>query len=89
MYDSNFDLHLQLPYSKGNKEDITTTYTISRRGSALRLADSNLCVYRTLKIIALDKIFTMILSGYRPYTTNRSFCYKTYTSPSFDRTLND
>ena len=35
--DSNFDLHLQLRYSKGNKEDITMTYTISRWGSVLRL----------------------------------------------------
>ena len=35
---------------------------------------------RALKIIALDKIFTMILSGCRPYKTSRSFCYKTYTS---------
>ena len=45
VYDSNFDLHLQLQYSKGNKEDITITYTISRRGSVLRLADSNLSMY--------------------------------------------
>ena len=42
MFDSNFNLHLQLQYSKGNKKDITMTYTISRRGSVLRLADSNL-----------------------------------------------
>ena len=26
VYDSNFDLHSQLQYSKGNKEDITVTY---------------------------------------------------------------
>ena len=45
MYDSNFDLHLQLQYSKGNKEDITMTYTISRRGSVLRLTDSNLSMH--------------------------------------------
>ena len=45
MYDSNFDLHLQLQYSKGNKEDITVTYTISRRGSVLRLTDSYLSMY--------------------------------------------
>ena len=45
MYDSNFDLHLQLQYSKGNKEDVTMTYTISRRGSVLRLTDSNLSMY--------------------------------------------
>ena len=43
VYDSNFDLHLQLQYSKGNKEDITMTYTI--RGSVLRLADTNLSMY--------------------------------------------
>ena len=43
--DSNFDLHLQLRYSKGNKEDITITYTISRRGSVLRLTDINLSMY--------------------------------------------
>ena len=43
MYDSNFDLHLQLQYSKGNKEDTTMTYTI--RGSVLRLTDSNLSMY--------------------------------------------
>ena len=43
--DSNFDLHLQLRYSKGNKEDITMTYTISRRGSVLRLTDINLSMY--------------------------------------------
>ena len=43
VYDSNFDLHLQLQYSKGNKEDITMTYTI--RGSVLRLTDSNLSMY--------------------------------------------
>ena len=80
VYDSNFDLHLQLQYSKSNKEDVTMTYTISRRGSVPRLTDSNLVyVYRTVKIIALDKLFTMILSGYRPYTTSRNFCYKTYT----------
>ena len=40
VYDSNFDLQLQC--SKGNNEDITVTYTISRRGSMLRLTDSNL-----------------------------------------------
>ena len=45
VYDSNFDLHLQLQYSKGNKEDITMTYRISRRGSVLRLTDSNLSMY--------------------------------------------
>ena len=46
MNDSNFDLHLQLRYSnKGNKEDITMTYTISRRGSVLRLTDINLSMY--------------------------------------------
>ena len=43
--DSNFDLHLQLRYSKGNKEDITMTYTISRPGSVLRLTDINLSMY--------------------------------------------
>ena len=43
--DSNFDLHLQLRYSKGNKEDIMMTYTISRRGSVLRLTDINLSMY--------------------------------------------
>ena len=43
--DSNFDLHLQLRYSKGNKEDITMTYTISKRGSVLRLTDINLSMY--------------------------------------------
>ena len=43
--DSNFDFHLQLRYSKGNKEDITMTYTISRRGSVLRLTDINLSMY--------------------------------------------
>ena len=43
VYDSNFDLHLQLQYSKGNKEDTTMTYTI--RGSVLRLTDSNLSMY--------------------------------------------
>ena len=43
MYDSNFDLHLQLQYSKFNKEDTTMTYTI--RGSVLRLTDSNLSMY--------------------------------------------
>ena len=43
--DSNFVLHLQLRYSKGNKEDITMTYTISRRGSVLRLTDINLSMY--------------------------------------------
>ena len=45
VYDSNFDLHLQLQYSKDNKEDIMMTYTISRRGSVLRLTDSNLTMY--------------------------------------------
>ena len=45
VYDSIFDLHLQLQYSKSNKEDITVTYTISRRGSVLRLTDSNLSMY--------------------------------------------
>ena len=45
MYDSNFDLYLQLQYSKCNREDITMTYTISRRGSVLRLTDSNLSMY--------------------------------------------
>ena len=45
MYDSNFDLHLQLQYSKGNKEDVMMTYTIRRRGSVLRLTDSNLSMY--------------------------------------------
>ena len=45
MYDSNFDLHLQLQYSKSDKEDVTMTYTISRRGSVLRLTDSNLSMY--------------------------------------------
>ena len=45
MNDSNFDFHLQLRYSKGNKEDITMTYTISRRGSVLRLTDINLAMY--------------------------------------------
>ena len=45
VYDSKFDLHLQLQYSKGNNEDITMTYTISRRGSVLRLTDSNLSMY--------------------------------------------
>ena len=48
MYDSKFDLHLQLQYSKGNKEDIMMTYTISRRGSVLRLTDSNLSLYKEL-----------------------------------------
>ena len=43
MYDSNFDLHLQLQYSKGNKEDITMTFTI--RGSVLHLTDSNVSMY--------------------------------------------
>ena len=43
VYDSNFDLHLKLQYSKGNKEDITMTYII--RGSVLRLADNNLSMY--------------------------------------------
>ena len=81
MNDSNFDLHLQLRYSKGNKEDITMTYTISRRGSVLRSTDIYLSMYiELLKIIALDKIFTMILSGYRPYNTSRNFRYRTYTS---------
>ena len=45
MYDSNFDLHLQLQYSKGNKEDVTMTNTIRRRGSVLRLTDNNLSMY--------------------------------------------
>ena len=45
MYDSNFDLHIQLQYSKGYKKDITITYTISGRGSVLRLTDSNLSIY--------------------------------------------
>ena len=45
MYDSNFDLHLQLQYSKGNKEDVTMTYTIRRWGSVLRLTDNNLSMY--------------------------------------------
>ena len=45
VYDSNFDLHLQLQYSKGNNKDITMTYYISRRGSALRLTDSSLSMY--------------------------------------------
>ena len=45
MNDSNSDLHLQLRYSKDNKEDITMTYTISRRGSVLRLTDINLSMY--------------------------------------------
>ena len=43
--DSNFDLRLQLRYSKGNKEYIRMTYTISRRGSVLRLTDINLSMY--------------------------------------------
>ena len=43
--DSNFDVYLQLPYSKGNKEDITMAYTISRRGSVLRLTDISLSMY--------------------------------------------
>ena len=43
VYDSNFDLNLQLQYSKGNKEDTTMTFTI--RGSVLRLTDSNLSMY--------------------------------------------
>ena len=83
MYDSNFHLILQLQYSKCNTEDIAMTYIISGRGSVLLLTDSNLSMYYvfiTLKIIAIDTIFTMILSGYRPYTTSRSFSYKTYTS---------
>ena len=42
-YDSNFDILLQLQYSKGNKEDITMTYTI--RGSVLHITDSNLTMY--------------------------------------------
>ena len=45
VYDSNFDLHLQPQYSKGNNEDIMMTYTISRRGYVLSLIDSNLSVY--------------------------------------------
>ena len=45
VYDSNFDLHLQLQYSKSNKEDVTMTYTIRRRGSVLRLTDRNLSMY--------------------------------------------
>ena len=75
VYGLNFDLHLQLQYSKGNNEDITMTYTTSRRGSVLRLTDSNLSMY-----IELDKNFTKNLPGYRPYTTSRRFCYKTNTS---------
>ena len=62
---------LVLQYSKSNKEEITMTYIINGRGSVLRLADTN-CVNRSLQIIALDNIFTMIWSGYRPYTTSRS-----------------
>ena len=34
------------------------------------------CVHESFQIIALDNIFTMILSGYRPYTIGRCFCYK-------------
>ena len=45
MYDSDFDLHIQLQYSKGNKEDVTMTYTIRRRGSVLRWTDNNLSMY--------------------------------------------
>ena len=45
VHDSNFDLHIQLQYSKGNKEDITMTYTTSGRGSVLRLTYSNLSMY--------------------------------------------
>ena len=45
VYDSNFDLHFQLQYRNGNKEDVTMTLTISRRGSVLRLTDSNLSMY--------------------------------------------
>ena len=45
VYDSNFDLHIQLQYSKGYKKDIMITYTISGRGSVLRLTDSNLSIY--------------------------------------------
>ena len=45
MYDSNFDLHLQLQYSKDSKEDIMMTYTINGRGSVLRSTDSNLSMY--------------------------------------------
>ena len=48
VYDSNFDLHLQLQYSKSNKEDVTMTFTISSRGSVLRLTDSNLSMYTEL-----------------------------------------
>ena len=48
MYDLNFDLHLELQYSKGNKgkkEDITMSYIMNGRGSVLRLTDCNLSVY--------------------------------------------
>ena len=48
VYDSNFDLILQLQHSKGNKEDITMTYIISGQGSMLRLTDSNLSTYLEL-----------------------------------------
>ena len=51
VYDSKFNLHLQLQYSKGNKEDITMTYTTSRRGSVLRLTDRNLSMY--IKLLKL------------------------------------
>ena len=40
-----FDLHLQLQYSKGNNEDFMMRYTISRQNSVLRLTDSNLSMY--------------------------------------------
>ena len=45
VYDLKFDLHLQLQYSKGNKEDFMMTNTISRRNSVLRLTDSSLSMY--------------------------------------------
>ena len=45
VYDSNFDLHLQLQYNTCNKENITMTYTISRRDSVICLADNILSMY--------------------------------------------
>ena len=70
-----------LPDSKSNKEDITVTYIINGRGSVIRLTDCNLSVYLDFfKLYCTRQHFTMILSGYRPYITSRSFCYKTYTS---------
>ena len=89
MYDSNFDLHLQLPYNKGNKEDITMTYTISRRGSVLRLTDSNLSVYIELLNYSTWQDFHNDFVWLSTVHYEQEFLLQNVPFHPFDRTLND